>query len=93
MFDRINQFLDRYVLPWPVRFLTFRFVILVTIALLVPLIVYADETKLVLLINSYLNTMSVQSAPSCFCMPRSPKCGRSESQICRSSARKKTTLT
>jgi hypothetical protein len=59
MFDRINQFLDRYVLPWPVRFLTFRFVILVTIALLVPLIVYADETKLVLLINSYLNTMSV----------------------------------
>jgi hypothetical protein len=59
VFDRINQFLDRYVLPWPVRFLTYRFVILVTIALLIPLIVYADETKLVLLINSYLNTMSV----------------------------------
>lgn len=59
MFDRINQFLDRYVLPWPVRFLTFRFVILVTIALLIPLILYADETKLVLLINSYLNTMGV----------------------------------
>jgi hypothetical protein len=59
MSDRINQFLDRYVLPWPVRFLTFRFVILLTIALLIPLIVYADRTELVLLINSYLNTMSV----------------------------------
>jgi hypothetical protein len=59
MFNQINQFLDRFVLPWPVRFLTFRFVILITIALLIPLIVYADETKLVLLINSYLNTMSV----------------------------------
>src|SRR5712691_9103632 len=54
MSDRINQFLDRYVLPWPVRF-----VILLTIALLIPLIVYADRTELVLLINSYLNTMSV----------------------------------
>lgn len=59
MFDRINQFLDRFVLPWPVRFLTHRFVILLTIALLIPLIVYADRTELVLLINSYLNTMSV----------------------------------
>ena len=58
-FDRINTFLDRYVLPWPVRFLTFRFTILVTIALLVPLIVFANNTELVLGINSYLNTMSV----------------------------------
>jgi hypothetical protein len=57
--DRVNAFLDRYVLPWPVRFLTFRFVILATIALLVPLIVYENRTALVLLINSYLNTMSV----------------------------------
>ncbi len=59
MLDRINAFLDRYVLPWPVRFLTFRFVILATIALLIPLIIYANQTALVLLINSYLNTMSV----------------------------------
>jgi hypothetical protein len=58
-FDRINTFLDRHVLPWPVRFLTFRFTILVTIALLVPLIVFANNTELVLGINSYLNTMSV----------------------------------
>jgi sensor histidine kinase YesM len=58
-FDRINTFLDQYVLPWPVRFLTFRFVILATIALLIPLIVFASNTSLVLLINSYLNTMSV----------------------------------
>jgi len=59
MFKRINDFLDQHVLPWPVRFLTFRFIILATIALLIPLIVYADNTSLVLLINSYLNTMSV----------------------------------
>lgn len=57
--ERINAFLDRNVLPWPVRFLTFRFVILATIALLIPLVVYANRTALVLLINSYLNTMSV----------------------------------
>lgn len=57
--DRINKFLDRNVLPWPVRFLTFRFVILATIALLIPLILFASNTVLVLGINSYLNTMSV----------------------------------
>jgi len=57
--DQVNDFLDRNVLPWPVRFLTFRFVILATIALLIPLVVYANRTALVLLINSYLNTMSV----------------------------------
>ena len=57
--DRINAFLDKYVLPWPVRFLTNRFVILITISLLIPLIVLANNTVLVLSINSYLNTMSV----------------------------------
>lgn len=56
---RVNDFLDKYILPWPVRFLTFRFVILATISLLIPLIVFAANTNLVLLINSYLNTMSV----------------------------------
>ena len=59
IFDRINAFLDKHVLPWPVRFLTFRFTILFTIALLVPLIAFAGNTELVLGINSYLNTMSV----------------------------------
>jgi len=57
--NRINEFLDRYVLPWPVRYLTFRFVIIATLALLVPLILFADNQTLVLLVNSYLNTMSV----------------------------------
>jgi hypothetical protein len=57
--SRFNDFLDRYVLPWPVRFLTFRMVILLTIFLLVPLIVFASNTVLVLAANSYLNTMSV----------------------------------
>ncbi len=54
-----NDFLDQYVLPWPVRFLTFRFVILITIGLLIPLILFAGNTVLVLMVNSYLNTMSV----------------------------------
>jgi len=31
MLQRINDFLDQHVLPWPVRYLTFRFVILATI--------------------------------------------------------------
>ncbi|HEX9077126.1 MAG TPA: hypothetical protein VF932_15175 [Anaerolineae bacterium] len=59
MSARINDFLDNHVLPLPVRFLTHRFVILATIALLLPLIVFADQTVLVLSINSYLNVMSV----------------------------------
>ncbi len=59
MFKRINDFLDRYILPWPVRFLTFRLVIIATIALLVPLILFADNTIMVLGLNSYLNVMSV----------------------------------
>jgi hypothetical protein len=59
MLTHINNFLDRHVLPWPVRFLTFRFVILATIGLLIPLILFADNTVLVLGLNSYLNTMSV----------------------------------
>ena len=57
--DKVNEFLDKYVLPWPVRFLTFRFVILLTIALLIPLILFASNTVMVLGLNSYLNTMSV----------------------------------
>jgi hypothetical protein len=59
MLKRINDFLDKYILPWPVRYLSHRFVILATIALLIPLVVYAGNQVLVLMINSYLNTMSV----------------------------------
>ena len=59
MLKRLNDFLDRYVLPLPVRFLTFRFVIILTILLLVPLLIFAGNQVLVLGINSYLNTMSV----------------------------------
>lgn len=57
--QRIYDYLDKFILPWPVRYLSHRFVILVTIALLIPLIVYANNQTLVLLVNSYLNTMSV----------------------------------
>jgi uncharacterized membrane protein len=56
---RVNELLDRFVLPWPVRFLTHRFIILATISLLVPLIVFAQHTDFVLAVNSYLNTMGV----------------------------------
>ena len=59
MINRLNHWLDKYILPWPVRFLTHRFVILATMALLIPLLVFASKTILVLSINSYLNTMSV----------------------------------
>ena len=59
MQKRINDFLDKYILPWPVRYLSHRFVILATISLLIPLVVYASNQVLVLLVNSYLNTMSV----------------------------------
>jgi hypothetical protein len=57
--DKVNAFLDRYILPLPVRFLTFRFVILMTIALLIPLIIFDKNTVFVLATNSYLNVMSV----------------------------------
>jgi hypothetical protein len=56
---RLNNFLDTYILPWPVRYLTYRLVILATICLLIPLILFANQTVLVLGLNSYLNTMSV----------------------------------
>ena len=57
--NSVNDFLDRFILPWPVRYLTFRFVILATIGLLIPLLLFADNTVLVLGVNSYLNVMSV----------------------------------
>jgi hypothetical protein len=57
--QRVYDFLDKYILPWPVRYLSHRFVILLTIALLIPLIIFAANQVLVLLVNSYLNTMGV----------------------------------
>ena len=59
MINKLNNWLDKNILPWPVRFLTHRLVILATMALLIPLLVFASRTVLVLSINSYLNTMSV----------------------------------
>ena len=55
----INDFLDKHILPWPVRYLTHRFVILATIVLLIPLILFASNTVFVLTANNYLNIMSV----------------------------------
>lgn len=57
--QRINTFLDQYVLPWPVKYLTNRLTILGTLSLLVPLILLANVTVFVLATNSYLNVMSV----------------------------------
>ncbi len=59
MMDQINTFLDQRVLPYPVKYLTNRIVILATLCLLVPLIVLANVTVFVLAANSYLNVMSV----------------------------------
>jgi hypothetical protein len=55
----IYRMLDRYILPIPVRLLTNRITIILTMALLLPLVLFADRTALVLVINSYLNVMSV----------------------------------
>jgi len=56
---RLDQFLDKHVLPWPVKYLTNRITILATLCLLIPLIAFASNQVLVLLANSYLNVMSV----------------------------------
>lgn len=57
--NRLNDFLDRFVLPYPVRYLTNRVTILLTLFLIVPLIAFANITVFVLAANSYLNVMSV----------------------------------
>ena len=56
---RVNEVLDKFVLPWPVKFLTHRFIIIITMSLLIPLVVFAHSTDFVLAMNSYLNTMGV----------------------------------
>ena len=56
---RLNVFLDTYVLPYPVKYLTNRLTILATLCLLVPLIAFANVEVFVLAANSYLNVMSV----------------------------------
>src|SRR5260370_22851722 len=57
--QRLNTILDKYILPYPVRFLTNRVVILATLALLIPLIFFTSEQAFVNALNSYLNVMSV----------------------------------
>ena len=56
---RLNAFLDSYVLPYPVKYLTNRLTILATLCLLIPLIAFANVQVFVLATNSYLNVMSV----------------------------------
>ena len=57
--QRLNVFLDKHVLPYPVRFLTNRVIILATLALLIPLIFFTSQQAFVNALNSYLNVMSV----------------------------------
>src|SRR4051812_15617918 len=57
--ERLNGFLDKHMLPYPVMFLTNRVVILATLALLVPLIFFTTDQAFVNALNSYLNVMSV----------------------------------
>src|SRR5947208_1874632 len=57
--QRLNTILDEHVLPYPVRFLTNRVIILATLALLVPLLFFTSDQAFVNALNSYLNVMSV----------------------------------
>jgi hypothetical protein len=57
--QRLNTFLDEHVLLYPVRFLTNRIVILTTLALLIPLILFSNNQAFVNAMNSYLNVTSV----------------------------------
>jgi hypothetical protein len=57
--QRLNTVLDERVLPYPVKFLTNRIVILATLALLIPLIFFTRDQAFVNVLNSYLNVMSV----------------------------------
>jgi len=58
-FQRLNRFLDQHLLPYPVKFLINRVVILATLALLVPLLFFTGDQSFVNALNSYLNVMSV----------------------------------
>jgi len=58
-FQRLNKFLDQHLLPYPVKFLTNRVIILATLALLVPLLSFTGDQSFVNALNSYLNVMSV----------------------------------
>jgi hypothetical protein len=57
--QRLNKILDGHVLPYPVRFLTNRVVILATLGLLIPLLFFTRDQAFVNALNSYLNVMSV----------------------------------
>jgi hypothetical protein len=59
LLQRLNTFLDKRVLPYPVMFLTNRVIILATLALLVPLLFFTSNQAFVNALNSYLNVMSV----------------------------------
>ena len=57
--NRMNAFLDKYILPIPIQYLTNRLTILATLCLLIPLIALANNQAFELAVNSYLNVMSV----------------------------------
>lgn len=59
MLQRLNVILDKHVLPYPVRFLTNRIIIMATLALLIPLIFFTRDQAFVNALNSYLNVTSV----------------------------------
>ena len=58
-FQHLNTFLDKFVLPYPVRYLTNRLTILATLCLLIPLLFFTANQAFVNALNSYLNVMSV----------------------------------
>ncbi|MHB1682650.1 MAG: hypothetical protein ACYCYO_07450 [Bacilli bacterium] len=56
---KFYKYLDRFILPWPVKFLTNPLVILFTFVTLIPLIGFANAVVFVLIVNSYMNVTSV----------------------------------
>lgn len=59
LLQHLNAFLDKRILPYPIKFLTNRVIILATLTLLVPLIFLTADQAFVNVVNSYLNVMSV----------------------------------
>lgn len=54
-----SEWIDQNILPVPVRVLTSRFIIILTLLLLIPLFIFNGQSWFVLMINSYLNVTSV----------------------------------
>jgi hypothetical protein len=55
---RFFQWLDEDIFPWVVAYFSHPLVILITLLLFIPMIVFSGNTNLILLLNSYMNVGS-----------------------------------